>query len=110
RVIHELRRTRAVASRGRRDAASVIVADMSDRIKPFTVIPAKAGIQGRATERQLWVPAFAGTAEFPERTLAEWRALAEKELGGKSLDTLAWQTPEGIAVKPLYTAEDLEKL
>ncbi|HJT08649.1 MAG TPA: methylmalonyl-CoA mutase family protein, partial [Stellaceae bacterium] len=49
-------------------------------------------------------------AEFPERTLAEWRALAEKELGGKSLDTLAWQTPEGIAVKPLYTAEDLERL
>ncbi len=49
-------------------------------------------------------------AEFPPRTLAEWQALAEKELGGKSLDQLVWQTPEGIAVKPLYTAEDLEKL
>jgi methylmalonyl-CoA mutase len=48
-------------------------------------------------------------AEFPEKTLAEWRALAEKELGG-GLDRLSWQTPEGIAVKPLYTAEDLEKL
>jgi methylmalonyl-CoA mutase len=48
-------------------------------------------------------------AEFPEKTLAEWRALAEKELGG-GLDRLTWQTPEGIAVKPLYTAEDLEKL
>ncbi len=49
-------------------------------------------------------------ADFPEKTLAEWRALAEKELGGKSSDALAWQTPEGISVKPLYTAEDLEKL
>jgi methylmalonyl-CoA mutase len=49
-------------------------------------------------------------ADFSEKTLAEWRALAEKELGGKSLDTLSWQTPEGIRVKPLYTAEDLETL
>src|ERR1700758_4152734 len=49
-------------------------------------------------------------AEFPEKSLAEWRALAEKELGGKSLDALSWQTPEGITVKPLYTQEDLEKL
>src|SRR5216684_2015460 len=49
-------------------------------------------------------------ADFPEKTLAEWRALAEKELGGKSIDALAWQTPEGISVKPLYTAADLETL
>ncbi len=49
-------------------------------------------------------------AEFPKKSLAEWRALAEKDLGGKGVDTLLWETPEGIAVKPLYTAEDLEKL
>jgi methylmalonyl-CoA mutase len=49
-------------------------------------------------------------ADFPEKSLAEWRALADKELGGKSPDTLAWQTPEGIDLKPLYTAEDLERL
>src|SRR5579883_2438194 len=49
-------------------------------------------------------------AEFPEKTLADWRALAAKDIGGKSLDQLTWQTPEGIAVKPLYTAEDLETL
>src|SRR5713226_4269287 len=49
-------------------------------------------------------------ADFPEKTLAEWRALAEKELGGKSIDALARQTPEGISVKPLYTAADLETL
>ncbi len=40
----------------------------------------------------------------------EWRELAEKELRGKSLDSLDWDTPEGIKVKPVYTAEDLENL
>jgi methylmalonyl-CoA mutase len=49
-------------------------------------------------------------AEFPEKTLADWRRLAAKELGGKSVDALAWETPEGIRVGSLYTAEDLEKL
>src|SRR3984893_8463341 len=49
-------------------------------------------------------------AGFSAKPLPEWRALAEKDLGGKSLESLAWQTPEGISVKPLYTAEDLERL
>jgi len=40
----------------------------------------------------------------------QWRALAEKDLKGKSLDDHVWQTPEGITVKPLYTAADLEGL
>ena len=39
--------------------------------------------------------------------LNAWRALAEKELRGKPLGDLTWETPEGIAVKPLYTAEDV---
>jgi len=38
--------------------------------------------------------------------LNQWRELAEKELRGKPLEDLTWQTPEGIAVKPLYTAAD----
>jgi methylmalonyl-CoA mutase len=42
--------------------------------------------------------------------LDDWRNLAEKSLKGKPLDSLTWQTPEGIAVKPLYTAEDLDEL
>ncbi len=49
-------------------------------------------------------------ADFPEKSLEAWKALAAKELGGKPVDTLSWQTPEGIAVKPLYTPEDLERL
>jgi methylmalonyl-CoA mutase len=38
----------------------------------------------------------------------EWRALASKDLKGEDPDTLIWETPEGIAVKPLYTEADLE--
>ena len=38
-----------------------------------------------------------------KRTLAEWQALAAKEVKNRDL---TWGTPEGIAVKPLYTAGD----
>ncbi|MCL4107577.1 UNVERIFIED_CONTAM: hypothetical protein GTU68_022038 [Idotea baltica] len=38
----------------------------------------------------------------------DWKALAEKELRGRPLDDLTWDTLEGIAVKPLYTAQDLD--
>jgi methylmalonyl-CoA mutase len=46
--------------------------------------------------------------EFAKKTLADWEALASKDLKGASPDTLKWETPEGIEVKPLYTAADLE--
>ena len=35
-----------------------------------------------------------------------WRSLAEKELRGRPIDDLNWQTLEGIEVKPLYTRDD----
>ncbi|MBL8575593.1 MAG: methylmalonyl-CoA mutase [Mesorhizobium sp.] len=41
--------------------------------------------------------------------LDTWRSLAEKEIK-RDPDTLAWNTPEGILVKPLYTAEDLDSV
>ena len=44
------------------------------------------------------------------KTLEDWRKLVTGELAGKDPDTLLWQTPEGIAVKPLYTAADLAGL
>jgi len=44
-------------------------------------------------------------SEHPE--VQKWIDLATKELRGKSLDSLNWQTPEGIPVKPIYTAADL---
>ncbi|HDL7837344.1 TPA: methylmalonyl-CoA mutase [Yersinia enterocolitica] len=44
--------------------------------------------------------------------IREWENLANKELNrrGKKIDDLVTQTPEGIAVKPLYTASDLDGL
>jgi methylmalonyl-CoA mutase len=47
-------------------------------------------------------------SEFSKKTLEDWQQAAEKELRGRSPDELVWQTPEGIPVKPLYTAEDVE--
>ena len=44
------------------------------------------------------------------KTTDDWRVLAEKELRGRSPDDLTWTTLEGIAVKPLYTAEDTADL
>jgi methylmalonyl-CoA mutase len=42
--------------------------------------------------------------------IEKWQELATKQMKGKALDSLSWQTPEGIRVKPLYTAEDIEGL
>ncbi|MEX0693628.1 MAG: methylmalonyl-CoA mutase [Rhodospirillales bacterium] len=42
--------------------------------------------------------------------LDDWRKASGKELKGQTVDDLNWQTPEGIVVKPLYTAADLEGL
>ena len=49
-------------------------------------------------------------AEFHKPSLSEWQALADKEGRGRSHEELVWQTPEGIPVKPVYTADDLAGL
>jgi methylmalonyl-CoA mutase len=41
--------------------------------------------------------------EFVMTNIDDWKKAADKEVKGKDL---TWDTPEGIAVKPLYTAED----
>mgnify|MGYP000556082750 FL=1 len=46
--------------------------------------------------------------DFPKKSIDDWRELATREGKGRSPDDLTWETPEGIPVKPLYTAEDLE--
>ncbi len=56
------------------------------------------------------IPSFADVpldgSEHPS-TRAEWRDSVRAETGG---DLASWETPEGIGVKPLYDAEDLEGL
>ncbi len=42
--------------------------------------------------------------------LDTWRGLAAKERGGRDPADLRWVSPEGIEIKPLYTAADLEGL
>jgi|TARA_B100001063_G_scaffold246263_2_gene284733 methylmalonyl-CoA mutase len=43
-------------------------------------------------------------------TLAAWGELVEKQSKGLTPDDLLWHTPEGIPLKTLYTAEDLDGL
>ncbi|MEC7762283.1 MAG: methylmalonyl-CoA mutase [Pseudomonadota bacterium] len=40
----------------------------------------------------------------------DWKALAEKELRGRAVDDLNWETLEGITVKPVYTHDDVKDL
>ncbi|MFO7688637.1 MAG: methylmalonyl-CoA mutase [Desulfobacterales bacterium] len=47
-------------------------------------------------------------AEHPN--LKKWQELVSKQMKGKPVDSLNWKTPEGITVKPLYTAEDIADL
>jgi methylmalonyl-CoA mutase len=47
---------------------------------------------------------------FPDDLPEAWRKLASKELRDQTVDSLLWKTPEGLAIKPLYTAADLESL
>ena len=49
------------------------------------------------------------SADDPE-ALAAWRAAAARSAPGGDVDALGWHTPDGIVVKPLYTAADLKGL
>jgi methylmalonyl-CoA mutase len=48
--------------------------------------------------------------DFPTPALTDWEKLASKEAKVDSSEALNWLTPEGISVKPLYTAADLAEL
>nr|WP_315204308.1 methylmalonyl-CoA mutase [uncultured Albidiferax sp.] len=44
--------------------------------------------------------------EFSPASLAQWVKSAAKSAPGGDVSALDWHTPDGITVKPLYTAED----
>jgi len=50
------------------------------------------------------------SSHVPAPTVDDWTSLAAKELKGAHPDSLVWATPEGIEVKPLYTAADVTSL
>jgi methylmalonyl-CoA mutase len=49
-------------------------------------------------------------AEFKPASLEDWGRAAAKSAPGGDVNGLNWQTPDGISVKPLYTAEDVKDL
>ncbi|MBT7770653.1 MAG: methylmalonyl-CoA mutase, partial [Rhodospirillales bacterium] len=48
--------------------------------------------------------------DYPKKGLSDWNDAAKTELKGKAPEDLAVETPEGISIKSLYTARDLEDL
>ena len=50
------------------------------------------------------------SVEFAKSTLAQWAKAAAKSAPGSDLAALNWVTPEGLTVKPLYTAADTAAL
>ena len=50
------------------------------------------------------------TPEFQSATLDAWNKAAAKSAPGGDVNALNWQTPDGISVKPLYTAADIKNL
>ena len=55
-------------------------------------------------------PATAKPDNFKTASLADWAKAAAKSAPGGNVDALNWHTPDGIAVKPLYTADDVAGL
>ncbi len=49
-------------------------------------------------------------AEFAPANLEAWAKAAQKSAPGGDVNALNWITPDGISVKPLYTAEDTANL
>jgi methylmalonyl-CoA mutase len=43
---------------------------------------------------------------FPQATLEQWAKAASRSAPGGQVDALNWITPDGLTVKPLYTAAD----
>jgi len=48
--------------------------------------------------------------EFRSASLEDWAKAAAKSAPGSNVDALNWLTPDGISVKPLYTAADTRDL
>ena len=50
---------------------------------------------------------MAAKEEFKPATRADWDQAAAKAAPGGDVSALDWVTPEGLTVKPLYTADDV---
>src|SRR5262249_26012502 len=52
----------------------------------------------------------AAMADSRDTHLTRWEELARKERKGADPEELLWHTPEGLALKPLYTRDDVAGL
>jgi methylmalonyl-CoA mutase len=48
--------------------------------------------------------------EFKSADLSDWEKAAAKSAPAGNIEALNWHTPDGISVKPLYTADDVKDL
>ena len=48
--------------------------------------------------------------KFRSPAHSDWVKIAKAERKGSPLESLTWDTPEGISLQPLYTADDLADL
>ena len=55
-------------------------------------------------------PPLGATPHLSSKDLAAWDKAAAKSAPGGNVSALNWTTPEGLVVKPLYTAADLQGL
>src|SRR5688572_13985879 len=68
------------------------------------------GVPHKQMSRRHWSRCMSQSREFRSATLEQWRQAAASAAPGGRLDGLNWVTPEGITVKPLYTAADIREL
>ena len=70
-----------------------------------------AGVSAKQSPAQTTAQTAAQPAvQFSPSTLQDWQKAAAKSAPGGNVDALNWHTPDGITVKPLYTAEDTKDL
>src|SRR5574343_1938459 len=55
-------------------------------------------------------PTSRPSSEFSPATMEQWEKAAAKSAPGGDVSALNWHTPEGLTVKPLYTAADTASL
>ncbi len=67
--------------------------------------PKRSAPEGSTHSLKQETPAFLNSQD-----LAAWQKAAAKSAPGGQVDALNWLTPEGITVKPLYTAADMQGL
>jgi len=55
-------------------------------------------------------PKLPSSPEFSAASMEAWTQAAARSAPGGDISALNWQTPDGITVKPLYTADDTKDL